>query len=162
MRKPKIYLDTSVISHLSQEDVPDKMKDTLALWQEIKNGKYDVYLSNVTIGEIMECPEPKRGLLKEYISQIDYTLVDFDGDAEIEQLAQQIILNKILTQKSYDDCLHIAGAVVYGCDVIISWNFKHIVNYKTINGVKILSYSSGYKIIEIYTPTIMLGDDFNE
>ena len=33
MRKLKVYLDTSVISHLAQEDVPEKMTDTLKLWE---------------------------------------------------------------------------------------------------------------------------------
>jgi len=36
MPKPKIYLDTSIISHLHQLDVPEKMNDTLALWEDIK------------------------------------------------------------------------------------------------------------------------------
>lgn len=31
MRKLKVYLDTSVISYLQQEDAPERMKDTLAL-----------------------------------------------------------------------------------------------------------------------------------
>lgn len=162
IKKIKIYIDTSVISHLKQDDVPEKMKDTLTFWKEIKNDKYEICLSNITIGEILECPEPKRTILRDYLNEIEYNLVDFENDEEIEIMAQQIISNKILTQKSYDDCLHIAGAVVYGCDIIVSWNFKHMVNYKTINGVKILSYQNGYKIIEIFTPTIMIGDDINE
>ena len=52
MRKLKVYLDTSVISHLFQEDVPEKMEDTRQLWEMFKNGKYDVYLSTVTLREI--------------------------------------------------------------------------------------------------------------
>ena len=58
MRKLKVYLDTSVISHLMQEDVPDKMEDTRELWEMFKAGKYDVYLSTVTLEEISGCPEP--------------------------------------------------------------------------------------------------------
>jgi len=162
MRRPKIYLDTSVISHLEQHDAPEKMSDTRLLWDGIKAGDYDVYLSNITIGEIIDCPEPKRSFLQNHLEIIEYALIDLDGDDEVKYLAGQIIENKILTRKSYDDCLHIAGAVVYGCDVIVSWNFKHMVNYKTINGVKVLSYSNGYKLIEIFTPTIMLGGAANE
>ncbi len=47
MRKLKVYLDTSVISYLSQEDAPERMKDTLELWKDFVNRKYDVYLSQV-------------------------------------------------------------------------------------------------------------------
>ena len=60
MRKLKVYLDTSVISHLMQEDVPEKMADTRKLWDMFKEGKYDVYLSTVTLEEIADCPEPKK------------------------------------------------------------------------------------------------------
>lgn len=34
--KLKIYLDTSVISYLQQEDAPEKMRDTLDLWSKIE------------------------------------------------------------------------------------------------------------------------------
>lgn len=52
MQKLKVYLDTSVISHLMQEDAPEKMADTLLLWEMFRNGEYDVYLSTVTLKEI--------------------------------------------------------------------------------------------------------------
>lgn len=41
-RKLKVYLDTSVISHLMQEDVPEKMADTRKLWEMFQKGVYDV------------------------------------------------------------------------------------------------------------------------
>lgn len=61
--KLKVYLDTSVISHLAQEDVPEKMLNTLNLWEIFKREKYDLYLSTVTLQEIEDCPEPKRSIL---------------------------------------------------------------------------------------------------
>lgn len=67
--------------------VPDKMTDTFNLWEEIRRGRYDVYLSSVTIGEIMDCPDPKRTALQIYLSELQYTLVDFDGDSEVGQMA---------------------------------------------------------------------------
>ena len=60
MRKLKVYLDTSVVSHLLQEDVLEKMSDTRQLWEMFKAGKNDVYLSTVTLEEVADCPEPKR------------------------------------------------------------------------------------------------------
>ncbi len=48
MKKLKIYLDTSVISHLYQPDAPDKMSETLALWKEIMAGEYEAVISEIT------------------------------------------------------------------------------------------------------------------
>ncbi|MHB1405290.1 MAG: twitching motility protein PilT [Desulfitobacteriaceae bacterium] len=79
MNKIKIYLDTSVISHLEAEDTPEKMQDTLQFWQELKKGKY-----------------------------------------------------------------------------IVSWNFKHFVNIKTINKVQAVNKLLDYSEISILPPSMML------
>ena len=142
-RKLKVYLDTSVISYLQQEDTPERMKDTLALWKQFEAKKYDIYLSQVTLDEVGECRAPKRTALFEYLSRISYT--------------NQIIDMGILTPKSFDDCQHIATAVVHGCDCIISWNFKHIVNIKTIKGVRAITHLESYKDIDIMNPSVLLG-----
>ena len=157
MRKLKVYLDTSVISYLSQEDAPERMKDTLELWKDFVDGKYDIYLSQVTIDEIGKCAEPKRNILYDYLSDIDYTKLEIN--AEILELAQKIIDMGILRPKSFDDCQHIAAAVVNGCDCIISWNFKHIVNIKTIRGVRAITNLEGYKGIDIINPSALLESE---
>jgi len=157
MNKLKVYLDTSVISHLMQEDVPEKMSETLKLWDMFNAGKYDVYLSTVTLQEIDNCPEPKRTELFKHLVEIDYTPIEITED--MSEVAQQLIDMGILTQKSYDDCQHIASAVIYGCDCIISWNFKHIVNIKTIRGVRAITNLKGYKPIEILNPTVLLESE---
>ena len=157
MRKLKVYLDTSVISHLLQEDVPEKMADTRQLWEMFKAGKYDVYLSTVTLEEIADCPEPKRSELRKLLQQIDFVTLDISD--EMESVAHKIIDMGILTNKSYDDCQHIATAVVYGCDCIISWNFKHIVNVKTIRGIKAITTYEGYKDLMIYPPSALLEEE---
>ena len=64
-----------------------------------------------------------------------------------------------LKEKHIDDCRHIAGAIVSGCDVIVSWNFKHIVNYKTQMGVKAVTALEGYKELLIYTPAALMGGE---
>ena len=73
MKRLKIYLDTSVISHLDAPDVPDKQEDTRKLWKAIQGGEYDVYVSPIVIGEVMDCAEPKRSVLLEYMSAIQHT-----------------------------------------------------------------------------------------
>lgn len=152
--KLKIYLDTSVISYLAQEDAPEKMLNTITLWQMFKAGKYDLYLSTVTLQEIEDCPEPKKSILFQHLSEIKYTIIDIKQ--MVSDIARQLIDMRILPPKSYDDCQHIAAAVETGCDCIVSWNFKHIVNIKTIRGVRAITNLKGYKPIEILNPSVLL------
>lgn len=76
-------------------------------------GKYDIYLSQVTLDEVGECHEPKRMVLFEALSRISYTKLEITN--EVLKVANQIIGMGILTPKSFDDCQHIATAVVHGC-----------------------------------------------
>lgn len=156
MSKIKVYLDTSVISHLLQEDVPEKMADTRRLWDMFKNGVYDVYLSTVTLEEVADCPEPKQSYLIDFLNDIHFTVLEVTSEAL--DVAEQIINMGILTKKSYDDCQHIGTAVTNGCDCIVSWNFKHIVNIKTIRGVRAITNLKGYKPIEILNPSVLLEE----
>ena len=160
MKKLKLYLDTSVISHLEAPDTPEKMQDTVKLWEDMKNGKYEVYISNTTIGEINECKEPKRSFMLDKMKEVELTIVD--AETEVEELSREFIKLGILKEKSIDDCMHIATALLLKCDVIVSWNFKHIVNDKTIEGVKIITQTKNLNSIKIYCPSILVGGDNDE
>jgi len=160
MRKLKIYLDTSVIGYLDQHDDPTRMNDTLKLWKDIQMGRYDVYISSVGLAEIGRCHEEKRNTLESFLSSIDFQTVTITE--EMESLANQIIKQGILSQKSFDDCVHIAAAVAIECDIIVSWNFKHMVNIKTINGVRAINLLNGYKPIDIYSPEVLVERSEND
>jgi len=136
MRKKRIYLDTSVISYLRQEDVPDRMAETLEFWEVLKRGRYEVYISEIVIAEITRCAEPKR--------------------SELFALLEEIRHLKILPPKSEDDRRHIAAAIFGGCNIIVSWNFKHMVNVQTIDGVRIICLANNVAPLDIYPPAILL------
>ena len=82
-KKLKVYLDTSVISYLKQDDAPDKTKITNALWEKFKTGIYDIYLSQVTITEMNECPIDKLNILKARLEEIKYTKLVLNDDCFI-------------------------------------------------------------------------------
>ncbi|MDL2234636.1 type II toxin-antitoxin system VapC family toxin [Christensenellaceae bacterium OttesenSCG-928-L17] len=154
MKKLRIYLDTSVISHLFADDTPDKMADTIRLWKELAARQYEAYISPVVTAEIQRCAEPKRTQMLERLAQIQYKILDKTD--EISELAKEYIKGGVLREKSLDDCLHIATAVVNDCDLIVSWNFKHLVNFKTISKVRVVNAINRYKEIGIVSPTMLV------
>ena len=153
--KVKIYLDTSVISCLQVHETPERMADTLRLWEDIKAGIYDVVISDITIDEINDCPEPKRSFMLSELKKIP--LIVIEAEKKVEELSREFIRLGILKEKNIYDCMHIATALLAKCDIIVSWNFKHIVNDKTIEGVKIISKTKGFDSIKIYCPSILTG-----
>ena len=160
MRKLKVYLDTSVVSYLYQVDAPEKMQNTLDLWELFRNKTYEVYISDIVIREISGCNEEKLKILLDYLNQIDYNIIETTEDTV--ELAGKFIDFGNKKKKSFDDCQHIAAAILAGCDSIISWNFKHIVNVKTIRGVKIITTLEGYKDLLIYPPSVLIESEDDE
>jgi len=156
MRKLKLYLDTSTMSHLFADDAIDKMDDTNRFWTDVIDGKYDIFISPSVLGEIEKCTEQKRVQLYQKLNEITFQILEKTN--EVSSLAKEYITKGVLSEKSYDDCMHIAFAVVYDCDVIVSWNFRHLVNFKTINKVKVVNAINNYREISIVTPTMLLEE----
>jgi predicted nucleic acid-binding protein len=155
MKRLKIYLDTSVISHLDAPDVPDKEADTKRLWESIKAGEYEVCISPVVMAEIDNCAEPKRSFMREQLRLVRYTLLPQTD--EVTDLAERYIAADILRARNLNDCQHVAYACVNACDLVLSWNFNHLVNVKTMNGVKAVNALAGYKEMPIYSPSMLIG-----
>ncbi len=80
-------------------------------------------------------------------------------DAEAKQLAEAYIAAGVLTSKMRADAQHIAIATVGRVDVLVSWNFKHIVNLQRIHGYNSVNLREGYPMIEIRTPREVLSDE---
>jgi hypothetical protein len=52
--------------------------------------------------------------------------------------------------------MHIALATVYNCDIILSWNFRHIVNLRAITAVEAVNIQEGYRVLRIMAPSMLL------
>lgn len=157
MKKLKIYLDTSVISHLQADDVPEKMAKTLEFWECIEQGEYGVYISDLVAAEIEECTEPKKSFLTQKIDSVPFEVVEIND--EIVALAEKYVSEGVFSSKYMDDATNVAAASVIGCTAIVSWNFKHIVKLKTIIGVNGVNRFMSYGEIEIITPEIIIEED---
>jgi len=156
MRKLKLYLDTSVISHLDAPHKPNEMVETLALWEYLKiRVDVEIVISELTLRELNRCSQPKLQFVLEKLSEFDYLLLEISEDDR--NLANHYLENAVLTEKSIDDLTHIAIATLNDCRYILSWNFKHFVNPKTINAVYAINRMKNLPEVNIVSPSMMLG-----
>jgi predicted nucleic acid-binding protein len=145
-----------VISYLQQIDSPQKTDETLKLWDALKtHNDIRVAISSLAISEISKCAEPKLSFITKKLSELAYDEVD-ESDTH-KQLAQVYLSNGVLGKKSEDDLRHIAVAVLSDCRYILSWNFKHFVNPKTIAAVNYINYKNNLPPIDILSPEVFLG-----
>ncbi|MDD3586668.1 MAG: hypothetical protein PHQ75_05755 [Thermoguttaceae bacterium] len=154
MNKLKIYLDTCVIGYLQQDNEPERMGITLAFWRYLELGKYQVFLSELTSREMAGTHEPKLSFLIEMLGRIEVNKIQ--DCVEVRQLKDKYIEAGVLTSNHENDLWHVAYSVVYGCDLIVSWNFRHLVNPRTIQKVNAVNIDSGYFPVQIVAPDVFL------
>jgi predicted nucleic acid-binding protein len=145
MRIQRIYIDTSVLGGYFDKEFDIA---TRRLFEEVQKGEYRIVVSNITEGELLNAPERVRTLLNDL--RIDYEVLALTDDAV--NLALDYIKENVVGQTSYEDCLHIAMATIFRLDLLVSWNFKHIVNIKRIRGYNGINIKNGYPAIEIRSP----------
>ncbi|MFH1772424.1 MAG: PIN domain nuclease [Candidatus Omnitrophota bacterium] len=152
MKKLKLYLDTSVLNFALTDklELSLQKKATVDLLDEIKQGKYEGYVSEQVLIEIARAPQEKTKRLNQLVSDLDIESLSFSE--EIEGVANKYIAEGIIPVKYKEDALHLAIASVNNLDVVVSWNFEHIVKLKTKQGVAVVNTMLGYKPIEIVSP----------
>ena len=160
MKKTTLYLDTSVPSFLFADDSPEKREVTIQFWDILKIGLYNIVISDILLTEISRSEVPSSQQLEDRLAEIILKIVSVNED--IYSLAQKYIDEGIIPQKYQDDALHIALATYNEADALISWNFKHMVNLKTIRGVNGINRMLGFKELEILTPQSWIQEDNNE
>lgn len=146
----KLYLDTSVPSFLFSPDDPDKQKVTKRFFEKlIKSKEHQLFLSYLTMEEIQATPDiEKMELIKHAVA--DLSVLEFSEKAT--KLADHYLKKGLIPPKYRDDALHLAIASVNNMDIVVSWNFDHIVRLKTKHGVTDINTLLGYKVIDIISP----------
>lgn len=151
MKRLKLYLETSVWNFYFADDAPEKKEITHSFYSKIKNGSYAIYISDVVLDEIDKAQEAKRTLLIDLIKV--YSPLRLTLNEEISELAQKYLAERILPENKMEDALHAAAATVYEMDALISWNLKHLSNFKKMEMINGINLKEGYlKRLELITP----------
>lgn len=151
MNKQRLYLDTSVFGGYYDEEFQEFTKP---LFDRIYKGEFKILLSAVLQKELEPAPEKIKqlivGLKEEYTEFLR-------EDEDALELAAAYISENVVGQTSFADCLHIALATINKADLLVSWNFKHIVNIERIRGYNSVNIKNGYKQLEIRSPRDLMN-----
>lgn len=146
MKTLRVYADTSVFGGCFDDEFSE---ESINFFKEVRNGKFILVLSTTILRELEEAPDN----VKKIVSEIPIDYVEFiEFSDEIKELRDAYLDAKILSNTSIYDAEHIASASVVDVDMIISWNFKHIVHYDKIRKFHSINLLNGYKPIAIYSP----------
>lgn len=145
--KLRLYLDTSVFCAYFDERVTDRQLETKEFWRKI--GQFEVTTSELTSEEISQTPDPN---LKDQYNQLLRGMEKYSITEEMRNLANEYISAGVFTPTMFNDSLHVAAAVLTRQDILLSWNFKHLVNRRRRAMINQLNISRGLPTIEIVAP----------
>jgi hypothetical protein len=146
MKKTLIYVDTSTIGGCCD---PEFQEWSLGLLRDFQSGTFLLLLSELTEAEIQDAPDEVRGIYEEFQKA---TLDILELTAEAANLADAYLNHNILPHNFLNDARHIAIATVSGADLVVSWNFKHIVHFEKIQRFNAVNIEMGYKSILVFSP----------
>ena len=141
----KVYVDTSVFGGFLDREFSEPSK---IFFDEIKRQRFTLVTSAVVQAEIEPSPENVRKLFDKMIVMADMVHVD----SAVLNLQESYLKERIVTANSSDDALHVALATTAKCDLIVSWNFKHIVHFEKIPKYNAVNILQGYSKIGIFSP----------
>ena len=154
--KLRVYIDSSVVGGYFDDEFEN---DTKLFFNRIFNKDFLIHFSEVSEAELSLAPD----FVKELKSKIPadcYKHLDLDSDSK--ELAETYIQEKILGKSSLNDAYYIAIATVNRLDVLVSWNFKHIVNFDKIKQFNSINLRLGYPMIEIRSPKEFVINENND
>ena len=139
----KIYADTSVFGGVFDQEFSTPSKQ---FFDEIDAGRFVLVTSAIVEAEIEPAPEKIRTFFATYAKAASIAVVN----EEALKLQSSYINSGVVTENSLEDALHVAIATVSECDLIVSWNFKHIVHFDKIPKYNAVNTLNGYNHIGIY------------
>jgi len=156
MKRPRLYVDTSVFGGMIDEEFREP---SLRLFERIQADEFIVLLSDETVRELTRAPEAVKAVWKNLPSE---SVEEIEVTDDMFALANAYVEKGILGQASLSDAIHVAAATVACADLIVSWNFKHIVNYRRIQLFNAENMRQGYTTIDIRSPLELGYDNENE
>ena len=158
MRKLKLYLETSVWNFFFADDAPEKKEVTKEFFDLAHKGVYEIYISNAVLTEIDRAPQLIKRQLEDLIGQCRPKTIEVIP--EMEDLAGKYIEDKIVPEKKWEDALHVAVATVAEVDLVITWNYRHLANFRKSELFNSVNLKHGYiKTIGILTPMEVMSDE---
>jgi hypothetical protein len=146
MKAQRVYIDTSVLGGCYD---PEFSQWSNALIEDFRAKRLRPVISELVSAEIADAPAVIKDALGDLMA-LEPEVITIT--AEALALADAYQQHGILTPKFYADGIHIALATVAEVDLLVSWNFRHIVRFDKIRLFTAVNLERGYKPLAIYSP----------
>jgi predicted nucleic acid-binding protein len=150
----RVYLDTSVLGGLFDEEFEE---DTERLFSVLADERFQVFVSEIAVEEVQRAPERVRAKIVDALRGLRYEKLQRSAEAEV--LARRYIAAGVLTGDHLADAEHVALATVTAVQVVISWNFRHMVNVFKQRAFNEVNLREGFGAIDLKSPLEFIHEE---
>lgn len=140
-----VYVDTSVFGGVFDDEFSAASS---AFFELVRQDRFGLLVSDVTLREIGKAPQNVRSLFDDHLVYLRIVPMT----AAVLELRDQYIEAGIVGPKWLDDAAHVAAATIAEVDLIVSWNFRHIVHFDKIRLYNEVNTRKGFKVLDIRSP----------
>ena len=147
----RAYADTTVFGGIVDSEFEAASR---AFFEEVKSGRFALGIATPVNEEIAVAPLEVQVFFEEMQAYAEPVSVI----QEAKRLRQAYLDAGILAAKSATDALRVALATVYDCELIVSWNFRHIVRFSKIQRFNAVNALYGYNHVAIHSPPEVINE----
>ncbi len=150
MTRLRLYLDTSVLGAVCDPGPEARLVATHRLLEGIKRGAWAGHISVLVLEEIERAPEAVREPIRRVLRHSSLEVLE--ESSESLALAQTYVSAGVVAPRDADDARHIAIATVNDIRVVVSWNFRHMVNVEQKQKINSVNVRLGFSLIDLVSP----------
>ncbi len=80
-------------------------------------------------------------------------------DEEITDIVTVYIDRQVMPSNPFGDALHLAVASYHACDVLLTWNCKHLANFSKFTHIRRVNVMLDLFVPTLTTPLELLGEE---
>jgi len=146
MHRLRVYIDASVVGGCHDEEFADESQKLMAM---ARRGEIRLLVSDLLAAELDFAPEKVQQVLEDLPRS---ALESVPLSEEVMELREAYLEAEVVGRARLNDAHHVALATVAKVDMIVSWNFRHIVHFEKIRGFNAVNLREGYLPLEIRSP----------
>lgn len=147
-----VYIETTILSYLvsrpSRDIIVAARQEITREWWKLARPGFDCVLSQIVLDEI-SAGDPAHATKR--LEEAD-SLAALAVNQSCLELAQLYLERGYVPKSEIRDALHIAVAVIWKVDYLLTWNCKHIANAHALRQLRKFSENQGHEFPHVCTP----------
>jgi predicted nucleic acid-binding protein len=155
--RTRLYLDTSILGATVDPGPEDRVAATRRLLGELAADRWEGFISTVVLAEVDAAAESIRRKIADELARAP--MIVLEETAESIKLARTYVAAGAILANAENDARHIAIASVHDVRVVVSWNFRHMVNIERKRRINSVNLAEGLPLLDIVSPWEVRSDE---